>query len=116
LEFHSCETPPEGRDSLTCIPKRKEKFDIHAYPLNANKLERERKYAWGIKAEFVVSLARVLFYHCAFLAGPVVFWVWWQAHHPNDIQTAAVLLTVALGFLSVFWALAGVLPGLHIDQ
>lgn len=65
--------------------------------------------AWGIQAQHAVALTQVIFYHVLMLAGPTGFWAWWQIQHPADLQNAAIPLTTAAVFLSLFWSASGLL-------
>jgi membrane protein YdbS with pleckstrin-like domain len=48
-------------------------------------------------------------YHVLIIASTFGFWSWWLLAHPNDLQNAAVPLTIVAVFLSLFWSSAGVL-------
>jgi hypothetical protein len=64
---------------------------------------------WGIRARYVISGVRVIAIHLAILCATLGVWIWWQCKHPDDLQGAAVALTVAFLLLSTFWAATGVL-------
>ena len=51
----------------------------------------------------------VVTYHCLMVAGPFVFWGLWLKYHPDDVQSAAVPVTVVIGALSMFWSSAQIL-------
>ena len=73
----------------------------------------ETKIAWGLQAQHVISLVHVLLYHVLILVGTFVFWAWWNVRHPNDLQNAAVPLTVVTTLLSLFWTSTGILKRLR---
>jgi hypothetical protein len=70
-------------------------------------------FVWGIHAKYVVSALYVFWTHVAILATALSFWVWWQRERPDDIQGAAVLVTVAGMGISIFWSSTGILNGLR---
>ena len=65
--------------------------------------------AWGLEAEYDISLVQVIIYHVVIVGATFSFWGWWQAQHPDDIQGAGVPLSVILGLLSLFWTVSGIL-------
>jgi hypothetical protein len=67
------------------------------------------EHVWGIQARYVVSAVRVAIIHALILFVSFGLWIWWQWRHPDDLQGAAVPLTVAGVLMSTFWASAGVL-------
>lgn len=100
LPFHDCIEPPEGTFALERIPKRK-----HALELKLG----TREFAWGLQAQYSISLILMVFYHILIFLGTFGFWAWWQATHPDDLQNASTPLTVVALFLSLFWSSSGVL-------
>jgi hypothetical protein len=94
--------PVSGREALDCIPKRRAAWEL--------KLST-KEYAWGLQAQFSISLARTVIYHFLIFAGGFVFWAWWQVHHPGDLQNATVPLGVLVVLISLFWSSSGVLKG-----
>lgn len=95
---HDCMTPPKGDIFLERVPKRAKCFKgDQASPI------------WGFEAVFAVSFRYVCIYHCAMVAGPLIFWLLWLEDHPDDLQNAAIPLTVVIGALSLFWSSAGIL-------
>ncbi|KAH7303469.1 hypothetical protein B0I35DRAFT_179231 [Stachybotrys elegans] len=96
--FHDCITPASGNKMIARIPKRTKCFE-----------HDQTQDIWGFEAVFAVSLAYVIAYHLALVAGPFVFWGWWLGQNPRDWQTASVPVTVALGGLSLFWSSSGIL-------
>jgi hypothetical protein len=65
--------------------------------------------AWGLQTGYDISLVHVAVYHIILVAATFGFWGWRQAHYPEDIQGAAVPVTVMLGLLSLFWTASGIL-------
>jgi hypothetical protein len=101
--FHDCiEEPINGDFCIQRIPKRKERFPLASYGIEV---------AWGIHAEHNISAIYVVLYHVVILAGTFAFWVVWQIGHPDDLQNAAVPMTVVVTLLSLFWSSSGVLKG-----
>jgi heme A synthase len=74
-----------------------------------NQCSLNDSYIWGIRARYVISGVRVVAIHVAILCATLVVWIWWQWKHPDDLQGAAVLFTVAFLLISTFWAATGVL-------
>lgn len=67
----------------------------------------------GFEALYSVSWRHVAFYHFHdgiwSLGVLVMLAQGWLKVHPGDWQNAAVLITVVLGALSLFWSAAGIL-------
>lgn len=97
---HDCIEPPDGTYFLDHTPKRN-------IPLEMNKDGEE--LFWGLYARHTISLVYVFFYHFLIVVGTFGFWAWWLSKHPDDLQNAAVPLTMVSVFLSLFWSSAGVL-------
>ena len=98
--FHDCVEPATGKFAVERIPKRNEIFELEAAGV---------EFAWGIQAEYAISLVNIIIYHLAMLAGPFGFWLWWQANWSHDVENASVPLTTVLVLLSLFWSSADVL-------
>lgn len=98
--FHDCVEPPSGDSLLSRIPKRRGYLMFGTDSI---------KTAWGIQARHKLHALIVCIYHLLIIAGPFVFWGWWQSSSPGDFQNASIPLTVVLGLLSLFWSSAGVL-------
>lgn len=98
--FHDCVEAPNGDFAIERIPKRKS-----ALQLGTGTVE----FAWGIQAQYAVSLVNLVVYHFLILAGTFALWAWWQIRHPDDMQNAAVPLTTVTVLLSMFWSSAGLL-------
>lgn len=98
--FHDCVELPTGTFAMERIPKRKS-----AFQLNASAPE----FAWGLSAQHSISLVGVVAYHMLIFLGTVAFWAWWLRQHPDDLQNAAVPLTVVAVLISLFWSSAGIL-------
>ena len=96
---HSCVLASDRRHNFEKVPKRRTRF----------KGDKEN-LIWGLEAVFAVSAFRVLVYHCAILVGPFVFWGVWLKYHHDDVQSAAVPITVVIALVSLFWSAAGILP------
>lgn len=69
--------------------------------------------AWGLESQYKASFVHILACHLLMLATSLGLWGWWQRRHPDDVQGAAVPLTVTLALMSVFWSSIGLLklPG-----
>jgi hypothetical protein len=65
--------------------------------------------AWGITVRHEISVAYVVCYHVLILALTFAYWGWWQHNHPDDLQNAAVPITVVAGLLSLLWGANGIL-------
>lgn len=98
--FHDCVEPASGTHAVKRIPKRNSALEIDT---------EDREFAWGLQAQHAISLVYVLFYHFLILVGTFGFWAWWNIRHPDDLQNAAVPLTLVIALLSLFWASAGAL-------
>lgn len=98
--FHDCIEAPNGDFALERIPKRKSALQLETAMV---------EFAWGIQAEYAISLVNVALYHFLILGGTFGFWAWWQSRHADDMQNAAVPLTTVTVLLSMFWSSAGVL-------
>ncbi|KAH8648915.1 hypothetical protein BGZ60DRAFT_422582 [Tricladium varicosporioides] len=98
--FHDCVEAPIGNFAIERIPKRKGALEVKVGSV---------EFAWGIQAQHVISLLRLVAYHVLIFAGTFGFWGWWQAAHPGDLQNAAVPLSAVAILLSLFWSSAGVL-------
>jgi hypothetical protein len=101
--FHDCMPPPTGVLTIECIPKKNMIFDIKSE-------SHAELYAWGLEAKHVVSFASLIIYHSVVLGCTFGFWAWWQIRHPDDLQNAAVPITIFLALISLFWTAAGILP------
>jgi hypothetical protein len=102
--WHECIGPLTQYRLYERTPKKKSLWDL--------KSDTEGN-AWGLESGYKISFVHVVAYHLVILAATFGFWGWWQARFPDDIQGAAVPLTVVLALLSIFWASAGLLqlPG-----
>ncbi len=109
--FHDCFELEDEDDFVSRIPRKKGKFEME----NSN-LRGSVRFAWGIQAQYTISLLHVMTYHLLMMVGPTVFWVWWQKHHPNDLQNASIPLTIAAILISLFWSATGILRGLREPQ
>ncbi|KXJ85316.1 hypothetical protein Micbo1qcDRAFT_169521 [Microdochium bolleyi] len=96
--LHKCRRCPQGRRCLNSLPNRGKGFK-----------DNEVDEVWGVEPVFAVSVFRVVMYHCVLLVAPVVTFAHWTSEHPDDLQTASVVLAVVLSSLSVFWSAAAVL-------
>jgi len=56
-----------------------------------------------------VSNIRVTMYHFLVVVGTFAFWILWQTYHPDDVQTAAVPVTIVATLLSLLWTATAVL-------
>ncbi|RYN18368.1 hypothetical protein AA0113_g9767 [Alternaria arborescens] len=100
--FHNCVPHLINRRVIDRVPRKKSKFAIR----DDNSMEHQ---AWGITVRHEISVAYVVCYHVLILALPFAFWGWWQYNHPDDLQNAAVPITVVAGLLSLFWGANGIL-------
>ncbi|OAG20525.1 hypothetical protein CC77DRAFT_1020215 [Alternaria alternata] len=100
--FHNCVPHLINRRVIDRVPRKKSKFAIK----DDNSMEHQ---AWGITVRHEISVAYVVCYHVLILALPFAFWGWWQHNHPDDLQNAAVPITVVAGLLSLFWGANGIL-------
>ena len=100
--FHNCVPHLINRRVIDRVPRKKSKFAIR----DDNSMEHQ---AWGITVRHEISVAYVVCYHVLILALPFAFWGWWQHNHPDDLQNAAVPITVVAGLLSLFRGANGIL-------
>lgn len=100
--FHNCVPHLINRRVIDRVPRKKSKFAIR----DDNSMEHQ---AWGITVRHEIAVAYVVCYHVFILALPFAFWGWWQHNHPDDLQNAAVPITVVAGLLSLFWGANGIL-------
>ena len=98
--LHECMPQLETNSAIACIPKKRSIYDFES-PSDI--------YAWGLEAKHVISAAYVTVYHLIIFAIPFGLWGWWIRRHPDDMQGAAVPITVVLGLLSLFWSTNGIL-------
>lgn len=66
------------------------------------------KIVWGIQTQYSISFLYVALYHLIMMAGPIGFWVWWQKHHPDDLQNASIPVTTTAVLISLFWSATGI--------
>lgn len=66
------------------------------------------KIVWGIQTQYSISFLYVAIYHLIMMAGPIEFWVWWQKHHPDDLQNASIPVTSTAVLISLFWSATGI--------
>lgn len=69
----------------------------------------------ALRAVEHISAAAVFFFHLTILVSVFCFWIWWQYMHPDDLQNAAVPITIVLLLVSLFWASPGVLNSQRAD-
>jgi hypothetical protein len=96
LPFHDC-FMPQNSGCLVMIPKKSK-------PMCPDEL-----YAWGLRTRHSVSAIHVFLTHFWIFAITFGLWGWWQSGHPQDLQGAAVPVTLVLGFCSIFWGTVGIL-------
>lgn len=98
--FHDCIRSPSGDLALRRTPKRKGLLEIGT---------DAQEFAWGLQAQYVISMLHMVFYYVLILGGPFGIFFWWLRHHPGDLVnasvpsiTAAILLScTSLGVLKV---------------
>jgi hypothetical protein len=96
--LHKCWKCPQGRRCLNSLPNRDRGFK-----------DNEEDEVWGVEPVLAASVVRIVMYHCLLLVAPVVTFACWTSEHPDDLQTASVVLAVVLSSMSVFWSAAAVL-------
>lgn len=109
--LHDCFELEDEEDFVSRISRKKGKFEIE----NSSRRGPVR-FAWGIQAKYTISFLHVVMYHSLIMVGPFLFWVWWQKHHPNDLQNASIPLTVAAVLISLFWSATGIFGRLREPQ
>jgi hypothetical protein len=62
---------------------------------------------FGIQANYMLSLARMIMYHVIPILSGFAFWVYWLKHHPSDLQNASVPVFTIGMLLGTSWALLG---------
>ncbi|EXJ74071.1 uncharacterized protein A1O5_02365 [Cladophialophora psammophila CBS 110553] len=102
--WHECIGPLTQQRMYERLPKKKNFWDVKG----ANYSE-----AWGLESRYKASFIHMLAYHLLMVVGPFGFWGWWQSRHLDDMQGAAVPLTIVLALMSMFWSSIGLLrlPG-----
>ncbi|PKY03849.1 hypothetical protein P168DRAFT_170710 [Aspergillus campestris IBT 28561] len=108
--FYACPVPCTWHNLHSCRPALSGAEFMQRIPRRTICFERDQESpVWGLEAKFAVSALCITIYHCIMLAGPFAFFAWWLRHHPGDLQNASVPATIALGALSLFWSIAGIL-------
>lgn len=104
--WHECIEPLTERRLYQCIPKKR---SIWALDCPGDSI------AWGLESGYKISFIHVVVYHFILVASTFGFWGWWQSRFPQDVQGAAVPITVILALLSVFWQSTGLLRSPEVD-
>lgn len=91
---HDCDTFKGGDSNLKRIPKRNRSF-----------INDETTEIWGLSTIYHLSCVHIITYHLIMVGGPMAFFAWWVITFPGDLQNASVPVTIALGFLSLFWGI-----------
>lgn len=99
LPWHDCIRLGLSSSYTSKIPKRKEDIDVM--------LQAGNGVAFGIKADYVLSLRILAAYHLLAIVPAFGFWAFWLSKHPDDWQNASVPLTTVLALTTVFWIMAG---------
>lgn len=47
-------------------------------------VNKGRRFARGIRAQYSLSKLHVTAYHLLVMAGPLAIWLWWQKEHQGD--------------------------------
>jgi hypothetical protein len=64
-------------------------------------------FAFGIEADYVLSLRILAAYHLLTIIPAFAFWAFWLSNNPGDWQNASVPLVTVLALITVFWIMAG---------
>lgn len=97
--FHRCTWfNPQEKERLNLLPKR-----LFSLIFESDAPDE----FWGLFAREEPNFSYILFYHLLFLVPAIWFFFMWLFgwRHSGDLQDASVPLTIALGGLSLFWAL-----------
>lgn len=99
LRWHDCIRLGSSRSYTNRIPRRKQDIE--------DLLEAGAGIAFGIEADYLLSLRILAAYHLAAIVPAFVFWTFWMSNHPGDWQNASVPLMTVLALTTVFWLMAG---------
>jgi hypothetical protein len=81
---------------LKLIPKKKSEFAVQSG-------QDIGGFAWGIEADYALSLLHLSVYHLIPLLSGFGFWVYWLTRHPGDWQNASVPTLTTIALMAVFW-------------
>jgi len=95
LPWHYCVRLDEGSAHLKKLPKLK---DL------STPLRTTDDVAFGLEADYMLSLRILAAYHILTIVSAFVFWGYWMARHPGDLQSASVPLMTVLALIMVFWS------------
>lgn len=102
--FHDCveSLNPGSTEYIVRLPKKHSEWLIDTEGIDD---------AFGILTKEEPSILYVLVYHIVILAGSFAFWAWTMPREGRqdgswNLQDPSVPVTVVLGLLSLFWALA----------
>ncbi|KIW87633.1 uncharacterized protein Z519_11607 [Cladophialophora bantiana CBS 173.52] len=98
--WHECIGPLTQQRMYERLPKKRNFWDVKGATYSE---------AWGLESRYKASFVHMLAYHLLMVVGPFGFWGWWQSRHPDDMQGAAVPLTIVLALMSMFWSSIGLL-------
>ena len=98
LPWHDC-IHLQSNHCTTQIPKKLSDIE----PL----LQAGNGFAFGIEADYVLSLRILAAYHLMTIVPAFAFWMYWLSKHPGDWQNASVPLLTVLALITVFWIMTG---------
>ena len=99
--FHDCFELEDEEDFAVRIPRNKSKFGVETSDQSVG-------FVLGIQTQYSISFLYVALYHLIMMAGPIGFWIWWQKHHPEDLQNASIPVTTTAALISLLWSAMGI--------
>jgi hypothetical protein len=99
LRLHDCIRLGTSRSYTDRIPRRKQDIE--------DLLKAGAGVAFGIEADYMLSLVILVAYHLTAILPAFAFWSFWLSAHPGDWQNASVPLLTVLALITVFWVMAG---------
>lgn len=99
LPWHDCIRISPKSSYVTKIPKKKDDFEVSN--------ETGERVAFGIEADYMLSLRVLAIYHLIVIIPSFIFWAYWMSKHSGDWQNASVPLMTVVALTTVFWIMAG---------
>jgi hypothetical protein len=96
---HRCSRPHPDSHKWMRIPRKKVEFDTSSGQPGTR--------VYGIEAVYSLSFFVVFVSHVAMILSMVAVSIWWQVHHPGDLQNAFTPLATILAIMASFWCLPG---------
>lgn len=104
LPWHECINFRRRSTYLKRIPKIKNGLTEGPQDVSSKTGEST---AFGIEADYVLCFEILAVYHLLLILPSFIFWAYWMAKHPGDLQNASVPSMTVFALITVLWIILG---------